>query len=80
MAIADFRLKNKLGLGYIDAKLLKALAIILPYAAESYPLHIRGRATGWIAACTKAGGLGAQALSIAALVPPLGAAPANIAL
>ena len=50
------------------------LAIILPYAAESYPLHIRGRATGWIAACTKAGGLGAQALSIAALVPPLGVA------
>ena len=50
------------------------LAIILPYAAESYPLHIRGRATGWIAACTKAGGLGAQALGIAALVPPLGVA------
>ena len=50
------------------------LAIILPYAAESYPLHIRGRATGWIAACTKAGGLGAQALSIAALVPTLGVA------
>jgi len=50
------------------------LAILLPYSAESYPLHIRGRATGWIAACTKAGGLGAQALSIAALVPPLGVA------
>jgi putative MFS transporter len=50
------------------------LAIILPYAAESFPLHIRGRATGWIAACTKAGGLAAQALSIAAMVPPLGVA------
>lgn len=50
------------------------MAIILPYAAESYPLHIRGRATGWIAACTKAGGLAAQALGIAALVPPLGVA------
>lgn len=47
------------------------LAIILPYAAESYPLSIRGRATGWIAACTKAGGLGAQALGIAAMVPSL---------
>jgi putative MFS transporter len=50
------------------------LAIILPYAAESFPLHIRGRATGWIAACTKAGGLAAQARGISALVPPLGTA------
>lgn len=48
------------------------LAILLPYAAESYPLHIRGRATGWIAACSKLGGLLAQTLSILALVPPLG--------
>lgn len=50
------------------------LAIVLPYTAESYPLHIRGRATGWVAACTKAGGLGAQALGISGLVPPLGLA------
>jgi putative MFS transporter len=55
------------------------LAIVLPYASESYPLHIRGRATGWIAACTKAGGLAAQGLSIAALTPPLGLAAAIIA-
>jgi putative MFS transporter len=54
------------------------LAIVLPYASESYPLHIRGRATGWIAASTKAGGLAAQALSIAALVPPLGVVAALI--
>lgn len=47
------------------------LAILLPYTAESYPLGIRGRATGWIAACTKAGGLAAQTLSIAALVPSM---------
>ena len=50
------------------------LAILLPYAAESYPLHNRGRATGWVAACSKGGGLMAQALSISALVPPLGLA------
>ena len=50
------------------------LAILLPYAAESYPLHIRGRATGWVAACSKGGGLIAQGLSISALVPPLGMA------
>jgi putative MFS transporter len=50
------------------------LAILLPYASESYPLAIRGRATGWIAACTKGGGVLAQTLSITALVPPLGIA------
>ena len=47
------------------------LAILLPYTAESYPLGIRGRATGWIAACTKAGGLAAQTFSIAGLVPSM---------
>ena len=47
------------------------IAIVLPYAAESFPLRMRGRATGWVAACTKGGGLLAQCLSIAALVPPM---------
>jgi putative MFS transporter len=50
------------------------LAILLPYASESYPLRIRGRATGWVAACTKGGGVLAQTLSISALVPPIGTA------
>ncbi len=50
------------------------LAILLPYTSESYPLKVRGRATGWVAACTKAGGVLAQSLSITALVPPLGIA------
>ena len=54
------------------------LAILLPYASESYPLKIRGRATGWVAACTKGGGVIAQSLSITALVPPLGIAAAMI--
>lgn len=47
------------------------IAILLPYAAESFPLRVRGRATGWVAACTKGGGLAAQVLGIAALVPPM---------
>ncbi len=47
------------------------IAMLLPYAAESYPLHIRGRATGWVAACTKAGGIVAQLLGILALAPTL---------
>ena len=54
------------------------LAILLPYASESYPLKIRGRATGWVAACTKGGGVLAQTLSITALVPPLGLAAGMI--
>ena len=47
------------------------IAMLLPYAAESYPLRIRARATGWIAACTKGGGLIAQLLSLLGLVPAL---------
>jgi len=50
------------------------IAMLLPYAAEGYPLHVRGRATGWVAACTKAGGLAAQLLSLLALVPGLASA------
>ena len=49
------------------------IAMLLPYAAESFPLRIRGRTTGTVAACTKAGGMIAQFLAIFALVPPLGA-------
>jgi putative MFS transporter len=48
------------------------IAMVLPYAAEIYPIHIRGLATGWIAACTKAGGLIAQLLSLLGMVPTFG--------
>lgn len=48
------------------------IAILLPYAAESVPLGVRGKATGWIAACSKGGGLLAQSLSIAGHVPAMG--------
>ena len=54
------------------------ISIILPYTAENYPLRIRGRATGWIAGCSKLGGLLAQGLSVAALAPPFGVAAALI--
>ena len=47
------------------------IAMLLPYVAESFPLRIRGRTTGTVAACTKAGGMLAQFLAILALVPPL---------
>lgn len=54
------------------------IAMLLPYAAESFPLRIRGRTTGIVAACTKAGGMFAQFLAILALVPPLAMVSAAI--
>ena len=54
------------------------IAMLLPYAAESFPMRVRGRATGWVAACTKAGGVIAQFLAILALVPALGVSAALI--
>jgi putative MFS transporter len=50
------------------------LAILLPYTAELFPLRVRGRATGWVAGCSKLGGLLAQALGMAAMVPALSVA------
>jgi MFS transporter, putative metabolite:H+ symporter len=47
------------------------IAMLLPYTAESFPLRIRGRTTGTVAACTKAGGMVAQLLAMFTLVPPL---------
>src|SRR5579863_8568607 len=47
------------------------ISMLLPYAAENYPLRVRGRATGWVAACSKLGGLIAQTLSAIGAVPSL---------
>jgi putative MFS transporter len=55
------------------------ISILMPYAAENYPLRVRGRATGWVAGCSKLGGLIAQGLSVAGAVPPLAAAALAIA-
>jgi putative MFS transporter len=48
------------------------ISILLPYTAENYPLRIRGRASGWVAGCSKAGGLICQGLGALALVPAIG--------
>jgi putative MFS transporter len=50
------------------------LAIVLPYTAETYPMHVRGRATGWVAACSKLGGIIASTVGILGVIPPLGLA------
>jgi putative MFS transporter len=54
------------------------IAIVLPYAAESFPLKVRGRATGWVAACTKAGGLVAQGLTISGVALSMGMSSALV--
>ncbi len=56
------------------------ISILLPYTAENYPLKVRGRATGWVAGCSKVGGLIAQGLSVLALVPALNIAALAVAL
>ncbi len=56
------------------------ISTLLPYAAESYPVGIRGRATGWVAGWSKIGGLVAQGLAALALVPMLGLAAAAVAV
>ncbi len=56
------------------------ISILLPYAAESYPLRVRGRATGWVAGFSKSGGLIAQLLGTLGLVPALGLAAGLVAI
>ncbi len=56
------------------------ISMLLPYTSENYPVRVRGRATGWVAGCSKLGGVVAQGLSITALVPAFGIAAAAIAI
>jgi len=56
------------------------ISILLPYAAENYPVGVRGRATGWVAGWSKIGGLIAQGISALAVVPSVGLAAAVIAV
>jgi putative MFS transporter len=56
------------------------ISILLPYTAENYPIKVRGRATGWVAGCSKVGGLIAQGLRVMALVPALELASLAIAV
>lgn len=56
------------------------ISILMPYAAESFPIRLRGRATGWVAGCSKVGGVLAQGLASLALVPALALAAGAIAI
>ncbi len=56
------------------------IAVLLPYSAETYPSRVRGRGTGFVAGSSKLGGIAAQAVSMAALVPALATAAMVLAL
>ena len=55
------------------------ISILMPYAAESYSVRLRGRATGWVAGCSKIGGVIAQGFAALALVPVFALAAGAIA-
>lgn len=50
------------------------IAVLLPYAAENFPLGTRGRATGLIAGGSKFGGVAMQAVALLGFIPSLGQA------
>jgi putative MFS transporter len=56
------------------------ISILMPYAAESFPIRQRGRATGWVAGCSKVGGVIAQGMAALALVPAFAVAAGTIAI
>ena len=56
------------------------ISLLMPYAAESFPVRQRGRATGWVAGCSKVGGVMAQGLAMFALVPAFGIAAGAVAV
>jgi putative MFS transporter len=56
------------------------ISTLMPYAAESFPIRLRGRATGWVAGCSKVGGVMAQGMAALALVPAFGLTAGGIAV
>jgi putative MFS transporter len=56
------------------------ISILLPYTSESFPVRLRARAAGWIAGCSKIGGVMAQGLALLALVPAFALAAGAIAI
>jgi putative MFS transporter len=56
------------------------ISILMPFAAESFSVRSRGRATGWVAGCSKIGGVIAQGFAALALVPAFALAAGAIAV
>jgi len=83
-------LRNRAPLPFLSSPLISVallivgtsavISILMPYAAESFPVRQRGRATGWVAGCSKVGGVIAQGFAALALVPAFGLAAGAIAI
>ena len=56
------------------------ISILLPYTSESFPVRLRGRATGWVAGCSKVGGVMVQGLAAMMLVPGFAVTAGAIAI
>ncbi|HVW07907.1 MAG TPA: MFS transporter [Bryobacteraceae bacterium] len=56
------------------------ISILMPYAAENFPVRNRGRATGWVAGCSKVGGVIAQTFAVFALIPAFRLAAGAVAI
>lgn len=56
------------------------IAVLLPYAAENYPLGSRGRATGLVAGASKVGGVVVQLFALFGFIPLLGDAALVLAI
>src|SRR5262249_19644904 len=56
------------------------ISILLPYTSESFPVRWRGRATGWVAGCSKVGGVLAQSFALMMLVPAFALTAGAIAI
>ena len=56
------------------------ISLLLPYTSESFPVRLRGRATGWVAGCSKVGGVLAQGLALLAMVPAFASAAGTVAI
>jgi len=56
------------------------ISILLPYTSESFPVRLRGRATGWVAGCSKVGGVMVQGLAAMMLVPAFAVTAGAIAI
>jgi len=82
--LLDSTLSSRLVMVLVIATLIVGsngmIAVLLPYAAENYPLGKRGRATGLIAGSSKVGGVAVQAFALLGLIPTLGGAAAALLL
>src|SRR5512146_388198 len=83
-------LGNKAGYSFIANPLVSVsllvvgtsavISLLLPYTSESFPVRLRGRATGWVAGCSKVGGVLAQGLALLAMVPAFASAAGTVAI